>query len=200
MTRLTATRRRSRSPHRWTSVPTTVAVVRPTAPKPCKDAIVLGLDPGSLITGFAVIECVGDKSRYLASGSIRTRAASFPQRLEEIFTAVAQLVGEWQPQEVAIERVFMHRNADSALKLGQARGAALAGTFAARAAVFEYAPREVKLAVVGTGAAQKEQVQLMVKQLLRLSGAMGADAADALAIAVCHAHTRRLARALDGAQ
>ena len=86
----------------------------------------------------------------------------------------------------------MHRNADSALKLGQARGAALSATFAVRPRVFEYAPREVKLAVVGTGGAQKEQVQLMVKRLLNISGPLTADAADALAIALCHAHSRRL--------
>jgi crossover junction endodeoxyribonuclease RuvC len=165
---------------------------------------ILGLDPGSLITGYAVIDCAGSKSQYLASGSIRTRGESFPNRLEDIFGAVTKLVTEWQPEEIAIERVFMHRNADSALKLGQARGAALCGTFAAGAAsgakVYEYAPREVKLAVVGTGAAQKEQVQLMVKQLLRLTGTMGADAADALAIALCHAHTRRMTQLMSNAK
>ncbi|MBC7984930.1 MAG: crossover junction endodeoxyribonuclease RuvC [Candidatus Obscuribacterales bacterium] len=164
------------------------------------NARILGLDPGSLVTGYAIVECVGTQSQYLASGSIRTRGESFPRRLEDIFSAVSNLVLEWQPQEIAIEKIFMHRNADSALKLGQARGAALAGTFVARATVFEYSPREVKLAVVGTGAAQKEQVQLMVKRLLRLTGAMGADAADALAIALCHAHTRRLSQLLDAAR
>lgn len=165
---------------------------------------ILGLDPGSLITGYAVVDCAGNKTQYLASGSIRTRGESFPNRLEDIFAAVSKLVTEWQPEEIAIERVFMHRNADSALKLGQARGAALCGTFAAGAAsgakVFEYAPREVKLAVVGTGAAHKEQVQMMVKQLLRLTGAMGADAADALAIALCHAHTRRMTHLVSNAK
>jgi crossover junction endodeoxyribonuclease RuvC len=112
--------------------------------------------------------------------------------LQEIFAGVDKLAAQYQPDEVAIERVFMHRNADSALKLGQARGAALSATFAVRPRVFEYAPREVKLAVVGTGAAQKEQVQLMVRRLLNLSGPLGADAADALAIALCHAHSRTL--------
>jgi len=112
--------------------------------------------------------------------------------LQEIFAGVDKLTNQYQPDEVAIERVFMHRNADSALKLGQARGAALSATFAVRPRVFEYAPREVKLAVVGTGAAQKEQVQLMVRRLLSLSGPLGADAADALAIALCHAHSRNL--------
>ncbi len=152
----------------------------------------LGLDPGSRATGYALIECTGTDSAYLASGAIHTEGESFTDRLQEIFASVSRLVAEFQPDEVAIERVFMHRNPDSALKLGQARGAALCGTFAGRPLIYEYAPREIKLAVVGTGAAQKEQVQLMVKQLLRLSGSIGADAADALAIALCHAHTRRL--------
>ena len=154
---------------------------------------VLGLDPGSRATGYALLECVGTTSTYLASGAIRTTADSFPRRLEEIFAGVSRLVSEYRPDEVAIERVFMHRNPDSAIKLGQARGAALCGTFSVEPGIYEYAPREVKLAVVGTGAAQKEQVQLMVKQLLRLSGSIGPDAADALAIALCHANTRRLA-------
>ncbi len=153
---------------------------------------VLGLDPGSRATGYALIDCSGTHSDYVASGAIRTTSESFPDRLQEIFAGVSRLVGEFHPDEVAIERVFMHRNPDSAIKLGQARGAALCGTFAAQARVYEYAPREIKLAVVGTGAAGKEQVQLMVKQLLRLSGTPGPDAADALAVALCHANTRRL--------
>jgi len=153
---------------------------------------ILGLDPGSLRTGYAVVETRAGDVRYLVSGAIRTRGESFTDRLREIFIAVDQLTAEFRPDEVAIESVFMHRNADSALKLGQARGAALSATFALRPRVFEYAPREVKLAVVGTGAAEKEQVQLMVKRLLNIAGPLGADAADALAIALCHAHSRRL--------
>ncbi|HEY0685048.1 MAG TPA: crossover junction endodeoxyribonuclease RuvC [Steroidobacter sp.] len=152
---------------------------------------ILGLDPGSLCTGYAVIE-TGPKMTYLVSGSIRAKGAALSDRLQEIFAGVDKLANEFRPDEVAIERVFMHRNADSALKLGQARGAALSATFAVRPRVFEYAPREVKLAVVGTGGAQKEQVQLMVRRLLNLTGPMGADAADALAIALCHAHSRNL--------
>jgi crossover junction endodeoxyribonuclease RuvC len=152
---------------------------------------ILGLDPGSLCTGYAVVE-TGPRVTYVVSGSIRARGASLADRLQEIFAGVDKLANQYQPDEVAIERVFMHRNADSALKLGQARGAALSATFAVRPRVFEYAPREVKLAVVGTGAAQKEQVQLMVRRLLNLSGPLGADAADALAIALCHAHSRKL--------
>jgi crossover junction endodeoxyribonuclease RuvC len=166
-----------------------------TAAAPAARVRILGLDPGSLCTGYAVVE-TGPKVTYVVSGSIRARGASLADRLQEIFAGVDQLASRYQPDEVAIERVFMHRNADSALKLGQARGAALSATFAVRPRVFEYAPREVKLAVVGTGAAQKEQVQLMVRRLLNLSGRLGADAADALAIALCHAHSRNLDRQL----
>ena len=154
-------------------------------------ARILGLDPGSLRTGYAIVEC-GPRVRYVISGTIRARGASLTERLQEIFAGVDRLASEYRPDEVAIESIFMHRNADSALKLGQARGAALSATFAARPRVFEYAPREVKLAVAGTGSAQKEQVQLMVRRLLNLTGSMGADAADALAIALCHAHSRNL--------
>jgi crossover junction endodeoxyribonuclease RuvC len=153
---------------------------------------ILGLDPGSIRTGYAVIQTKGPDVAYVVSGAIRTQGESFAERLQEIFAAVDQLTNEFRPDEVAIERVFMHRNADSALKLGQARGAALCATFCMRPRVFEYAPREVKQAVVGTGAAEKEQVQLMVKKLLRIAGPLGADAADALAIALCHAYSRKL--------
>jgi len=153
---------------------------------------ILGLDPGSLCTGYAVVEATGGRIAYVVSGSIRTEGKALPQRLQEIFVAVERLTAEFKPDEVAIEGVFMHRNAGSALKLGQARGAALSATFSVRPRVFEYAPRAVKLAVVGTGAAQKEQVQLMVKRLLNISGPLAADAADALAIALCHAHSRKV--------
>jgi crossover junction endodeoxyribonuclease RuvC len=153
---------------------------------------ILGLDPGSIRTGYAVVETNGSNVSYVVSGAIRTQGDSFAERLREIFCAVDQLSAEFRPDEVAIERVFMHRNADSALKLGQARGAALSATFALKPRVFEYAPREVKQAVVGTGAAEKEQVQLMVRRLLNIKGVLGADAADALAIALCHAYSRKL--------
>jgi crossover junction endodeoxyribonuclease RuvC len=155
-------------------------------------ARILGLDPGSQRTGYAVIETNGGKIAYLVSGAIKTQGDSLAERLQQIFAAVDQLTSEFKPDEVAIERVFMHRNADSALKLGQARGAALSATFAVRPRVFEYAPREVKLAVVGTGGAQKDQVQLMVKRLLNIAGPLAEDAADALAIALCHAHSRKV--------
>jgi crossover junction endodeoxyribonuclease RuvC len=152
---------------------------------------VLGLDPGSRITGFGVIELEGGTARYVASGAIRAQAAQFPVRLHEIYSGVAAVVAEHQPQEIAIERVFVHLNPDSALKLGQARGAALCATFdSARAPASEYTQREVKLAVTGSGAAEKTQVARMVKILLGVEGRLQADAADALAIALCHAHGR----------
>jgi crossover junction endodeoxyribonuclease RuvC len=163
---------------------------------------ILGLDPGSQRTGYAVVEVDGARMAYLVSGAIRATGESLAERLQEIFAGVDQLTHEFRPDEVAIERVFMHRNADSALKLGQARGAALSATFTVRPRVFEYAPREVKLAVVGTGAAQKDQVQLMVRRLMNIAGPLAEDAADALAIALCHAHSRRvyaLAAAATGA-
>jgi crossover junction endodeoxyribonuclease RuvC len=151
---------------------------------------ILGLDPGSLVTGFAVIDWANGAACYVTSGAIRTRGTEFPPRLRQIYEGVQRLMVEFAPREVAIERVFMHRNADSALKLGQARGAALCAAFAGDPVVFEYAPREVKLAVVGHGGAEKEQVQLMVRSLLRLKGEVGADAADAIGIALCHAYSR----------
>ena len=151
---------------------------------------ILGIDPGSRVTGFGVVDLVDGRPVYLASGAIRTEAGDFPDRLRQIFKAVGEVVESYAPGIVAIENVFMARNAASALKLGQARSAALCATFASDVEVFEYSPREVKLAVVGTGAATKEQVQHMILSLLNLAGEPGADAADALAVAVCHAHQR----------
>lgn len=157
---------------------------------------ILGIDPGSQNTGFGIIDWQGGEARYVASGAIRTKGADFPPRLRQIFDGVQTLMREYAPEEVAIERVFMHRNADSALKLGQARGAAICAAYCASPVLFEYAPREVKLAVVGQGGALKEQVQLMVKTLLKLQGELGPDAADAIGIALCHAYSRELRTAV----
>jgi crossover junction endodeoxyribonuclease RuvC len=148
---------------------------------------VLGIDPGSQRTGFGVVDAVGNRLTYVASGVIRTSQADFAVRLGEIFRCMQTIVAQYQPREIAIEKVFVNRNPDSALKLGQARGAAICGTVEARAEVFEYATRQIKQAVVGTGNAEKAQVQLMMRNLLRLDGPVPADAADALAAAVCHA-------------
>lgn len=155
---------------------------------------ILGLDPGSRVTGFGVVDAGVAGLRYVASGCIRVGNGAMPARLLEIHRHVTQLVDTYAPGEIAIERVFMHKNPDSALKLGQARGAALCGACHAGAPVFEYAARAIKQTVTGTGAAAKGQVQHMIKSLLTLEGRLSADAADALAIAVCHAQHRGMAR------
>ncbi len=158
---------------------------------------ILGIDPGSQATGFGIVDWRDGDASYVASGAIRTRGAAFAPRLRQIFDGVLELVREYRPAEVAIERVFMHRNADSALKLGHARGAAICAVYSGAATLYEYAPREVKLAVVGQGGAQKEQVQLMVRNLLRLRGELGPDAADAIGLALCHAYSRGVRQAVD---
>jgi crossover junction endodeoxyribonuclease RuvC len=151
---------------------------------------ILGLDPGSRITGYGVVDAGANGVHYVASGCIRVGAGEMAARLLAIHRHVSELVDAYSPGEVAVERVFMARNPDSALKLGQARGAALCGACRSGAAVFEYAPRAVKLTVTGTGNAEKTQVMHMVKSLLVLEGRLSSDAADALAIAVCHAQYR----------
>jgi crossover junction endodeoxyribonuclease RuvC len=148
---------------------------------------VLGIDPGSQRTGFGVLDAAGSRLTYVASGVIRTSHADFAARLCEIFRCMQTIVAQYQPQEIAIEKVFVNRNPDSALKLGQARGAAICGTADAKAEVFEYATRQIKQAVVGSGNAEKAQVQLMMRSLLKLDAPVAVDAADALAAAVCHA-------------
>lgn len=152
--------------------------------------IILGIDPGSRITGYGVIQVMGDERHYVASGCVRTKAVSMMERLQQIFTSVRELMQQYQPQEIALEQVFMHRNPASAIKLGQARGVAIAAVIECNL-IYEYSPRQIKQAVVGYGAGEKEQVQQMVKRLLKLSGVPQADAADALAVALCHAQTRR---------
>jgi len=159
---------------------------------------VLGIDPGSQRTGFGVLDATGARLRYVASGVIRTSHADFAARLCEIFRCVQTIVAQYQPQQIAIEKVFVNRNPDSALKLGQARGAAICGTADANAEVFEYATRQIKQAVVGSGNAEKAQVQLMMRTLLKLDGPVAVDAADALAAAVCHALRARAVLKLAG--
>jgi crossover junction endodeoxyribonuclease RuvC len=152
---------------------------------------ILGLDPGSRRTGFGFIESRGGTLTVVAHGCLNVASAAPMARLRLIFEGLRALMSEHAPVEVAIERVFVSRNVDSALKLGQARGAALCAV-PQGIPVFEYAPRAIKLAVVGSGAAEKLQVAHMIRTLLALSERPGADAADALAVAVCHAHTRTL--------
>lgn len=156
------------------------------------DCRVLGIDPGSQRTGFGIIDCIGAQERYVTSGCIDVAGDEMVVRLKRIFDAIAALIIEHRPSMVAIERVFVHRNPDSALKLGQARGVALCAAASAGASVHEYAPRAVKMAVTGYGAAGKPQVAQMVRTLLALDAVLRADAADALAVALCHAQTRRL--------
>jgi crossover junction endodeoxyribonuclease RuvC len=157
---------------------------------------ILGIDPGSRVTGFGIIEDTPQGMRYIASGCIRSDAEDFPGRLKLIFEGVASIAAQYQPDELAIEQVFMHKNADSALKLGHARGAAICAAQAAGLPVFEYAARQVKQALVGIGSAEKQQVQHMVKILLGLNGTLQTDAGDALGICLCHAHYRQTQRRL----
>ena len=154
---------------------------------------ILGLDPGSRRTGYGVIERRGADWVHVAHGCVTVAGAeeSLPERLRVIFESLRDLIATHAPGEVAIERVFVNRNVDSALKLGQARGAALCAV-PQGLPVFEYAPRAIKLALVGSGAAEKVQVAHMIRTLLSLQGRIATDASDALAVAVCHAHSRRL--------
>lgn len=149
---------------------------------------ILGIDPGSRVTGFGIIDAKLNQQRYVTSGCIRIKAEYFPDRLKEIFQGLHEIVECYQPEQMAIEQVFMHKNADSALKLGQARGAAICAVQACGVPVYEYAARQVKQALVGKGNADKEQVQHMVKILLNLQGEMQIDASDALGVSLCHAH------------
>lgn len=157
-----------------------------------RDAVrILGIDPGSRRTGYGIIDTggVSNETRLVDSGTIAT-TGEHTDRLRRIFSRMEELIRQYQPHEVSIERVFVHRNVDSALKLGQARAAALCGTFEADIPVFEYAARYIKKAVVGRGDADKAQVQLMVRILLGLRKTPESDAADALAAALCHSYVR----------
>ena len=149
---------------------------------------ILGIDPGSRLTGFGVLDFSEQRATYVASGAVNSTAGDFHVRLKCIYESVGEIVRDYQPDVLAIESVFVHKNPSSALKLGHARSAALCATFALDIDVFEYAPREIKQAIVGTGAATKSQIQHMVTHLLKLSGTPSPDAADALAAALCHGH------------
>ena len=160
---------------------------------------ILGIDPGSRLTGYGVLEVTPRGIRYVASGCIRIKAVDFPSRLKQIFDGVTEIIHLYQPTQMAIEQVFMHKNADSALKLGQARGAAICATLNQNLPVFEYAARQVKQALVGKGNAEKQQVQHMVKILLAIQGDMQIDASDALAIGLCHHHYQQTAQRMQRA-
>lgn len=151
---------------------------------------ILGIDPGSRSTGYGLIDTASRGPVLVDCGRIRTDSDNFPHRLKQIYDGIYDIVCLHQPNELAIEQVFMHKNADSALKLGQARGAAICAVLVAGLPVYEYAARQVKQAIVGKGSADKIQVQHMVKILLGLSGQLQADASDALGVALCHLHQR----------
>ena len=153
-------------------------------------AIILGIDPGSRVTGYGLINAVGNKLEYVGCGCIRTKTQDFPQRLQIIHAELVKVIEQFSPQQSAVEEVFMGRNASAALKLGHARGAAMVACLSNQLPLAEYSARKVKQAVVGHGAADKAQVQHMVKALLSISDNIAEDAADALAVAICHAHTQ----------
>ncbi|MFV2003595.1 MAG: crossover junction endodeoxyribonuclease RuvC [Gammaproteobacteria bacterium] len=148
---------------------------------------IIGIDPGSRCTGFGVIDSDGLHHHYVTSGHIKIKGDELPERLGMIFNEVSAIIEQWQPQTMGVEQVFVNKNVDSALKLGQARGAAICAGVNAQLAVGEYTPRAIKKAVVGNGSADKEQVQQMMKLLLKLDFVPQSDEADGLAIAVCHA-------------
>ena len=149
---------------------------------------ILGIDPGSRVTGYGIIESNGNQSQHIASGCIRLSDADFPNRLGQIFNGVCEVIEQYRPEVMAIEEVFVAKNASSALKLGQARGAAICAGITKGLDVSEYTPRMVKQSVVGNGGADKEQVEQMVRLILKLEERLAADQADALAIALSHAH------------
>ncbi|MGK0172415.1 MAG: crossover junction endodeoxyribonuclease RuvC [Gammaproteobacteria bacterium] len=154
---------------------------------------ILGVDPGSRTTGYGVLDAQGNRLQYLTCGGIVPKGETLPERLGEIFTHMRALIEEYRPDEMAIEEVFMHRNPQSAIKLGQARGAAIVAASAWGVAVFEYSATQIKQSTTGRGHAAKEQVQHMIRVLLNLSETPQSDAADALAVAVSHAHYRETA-------
>ena len=151
---------------------------------------ILGVDPGSRITGYGIIRIERNRAEYVDAGCIQLKDIPLSARLRLIFDQLSAVIRTHHPTEAAVEKVFMNRNADSALKLGQARGAAIVAAAALELAVFEYSPNEIKQAIVGRGHADKAQVQHMVKALLGLAQTPPADAADALAAAICHGHTQ----------
>lgn len=161
---------------------------------------VLGIDPGSRNTGLGVVETTADGLRSIDYRCIRMGSEPLPQRLATIYQGVQALINEIKPDVVAVEQVFMAKNANSALILGHARGAAICAAVNAQRSVYEYSALQIKRAVVGSGNAKKEQVQHMVRVLLGLTATPAEDEADALACAICHIHTdqgqKRLAKAL----
>lgn len=164
--------------------------------------LILGIDPGSRITGFGVVRDTGRGCEYVASGCIRTGSGALHERLQVVYRGVREIIRTHGPATMGIEQVFMARNADSALKLGQARGAAIVAAAEEGLEIAEYTATQVKQAIVGSGGADKQQVQMMVMHLLKLVQKPQIDASDALAIALCHAHHRQslIPHGLNGAR
>ena len=152
--------------------------------------IILGIDPGSRITGYGIVRTERHRVSYVACGGIRLGDGALDERLSMLFDELSNVIQAHGPVEAAVEKVFMNRNADSALKLGQARGVAIVAARKGGLAIAEYSATQIKQTVVGRGHADKTQVQHMVKALLRLNETPKSDAADALAAAICHAHMR----------
>ncbi len=149
---------------------------------------IIGIDPGSRCTGYGVIDSDGFRHDYVTSGYINIKGDELPDRLGSIFNEISVIINKWQPATMGVEQVFVNKNVDSALKLGQARGAAICAGINAQLNVGEYTPRAIKKAVVGNGSADKQQIQQMMKILLKLDFVPQSDEADGLAIAVCHAN------------
>lgn len=150
---------------------------------------ILGIDPGSVKTGYGIIESNGQQSRYVHSGFLKLPADSLASKLGEIFSRLSNVIEEYQPEHMAIEQVFLSKNAASALKLGQARGAAMTAGVHANLEIYEYSAKAVKQSTVGYGAASKDQIQHMILRLLNIRQVLQEDEADSLAVALCHAHT-----------
>jgi crossover junction endodeoxyribonuclease RuvC len=152
-------------------------------------ALILGIDPGSRKCGYGLVSANGSRLEYVACGVIRVEQLEFPDRLQSIFRTLTEIIEEYHPQVAAIEEVFMGKSASSALKLGQARGAAMVACSNQALPVHEYSTSKIKQALTGTGRAEKAQMQHMICMILQLNKAPSEDAADALSVAVCHAHT-----------
>ncbi|MDJ0657310.1 MAG: crossover junction endodeoxyribonuclease RuvC [Xanthomonadales bacterium] len=159
---------------------------------------ILGIDPGSVVTGIGIIESSGNQLRHIHHHALKVSRETFPLRLRAIFDGIVDIIEQYRPEEVAVEQVFVSRNPESALKLGQARGAAICAALSRDCVIAEYSPRSIKQALVGKGSADKTQVAHMVGVLLNIRTEMEADASDALGVAICHAHHRESAVRLGG--
>lgn len=161
--------------------------------------IILGIDPGSRITGYGIIATRGTEHHHIAHGTIETKTDITAERLRKIYEILSDVIRQYQPQQTAIEQIFMHKNAQSALKLGQARGVAMVAAAKGGLEVYEYSAKQIKSAVVGYGAASKAQIQHMISLLLKLKEQPVADAADALAVAICHSNNHHITNKINAA-